>query len=113
VKTRKQDNAITVHVVMQQSSGRSTDVASGTNQVEIGIRLTKGTGGRYEGINSETRLSTLLPEYGKQIARSHVRQSHQFRITCQPTGDGPPRQISANTNRPNLSAALTLDGRIP
>jgi len=108
-----QDNAITVHVVMQQSSSRSTDVASGTNQVEVGLRLTKGTGGRYEGINSETRLSTLLPEYGKQIATSALRQSHQFRITCQPTGDGPPRQISANTNRANLSAALTLDGRIP
>lgn len=107
------DNSATVHVVMQQSSSRSTDIASGTNQIEVGLRLTQMTGGRYESINSETRLSTLLPEYGKQIARSHQRQSHQFRITCQPTGSGTPKQIAANTNRPNLSAALTLDGRIP
>jgi len=107
------DNAITVHVVMQQSSSRSTDIGSGTNQIEVGLRLTQGTGGRYEAINAETRLSTLLPEYGKQIARSHQRQSHQYRITCQPTGGGTPRQISANTNRSGLSAALTLDGRIP
>ena len=71
------------------------------------------TGGRYESINSETRLSTLLPEYGKQIAKSHQRQSHQYRITCQPPGGGAPKQIAANTNRSGLSAALTLDGRIP
>jgi hypothetical protein len=107
------DNSVTVHIVMQQSSQRSVDIASGTNQIEVGLRLTQMTGGRYESINSETRLSTLLPEYGKQIARSHQRQSHQFRITCQPSGAGTPKQIAANTNRANLSAALTLDGRIP
>ena len=92
---------------------RTADIASGTNQIEVGLRLTQMTGGRYESINSETRLSTLLPEYGRQIARSHQRQSHQFRITCQPSGAGTPKQIAANTNRANLSAALTLDGRIP
>src|SRR5947207_9438920 len=107
------DNAMTVHVIMQQNPNRSVDIASGTNQIEIGLRLAQGTGGRYEAINSETRLSTLLPEYGKQIARSHQRQSHQYRITCQPTGGGTPKQIAANTNRSGLSAALTLDGRIP
>ena len=107
------DNAITVHIVMQQNPNRSVDIASGTNQIEVGLRLTQGTGGRYEAINAETRLSTLLPEYGKQIARSHQRQSHQYRITCQPTGGGTPKQIMANTTRSGLSAALTLDGRIP
>ena len=107
------DNAITVHVAMQTSSNRSTDIASGTNQIEVGLRLTMMTGGRYEGFNAETRLSTLLPEYGKQIAKSHARQSHQYRITCQPTGPGAPKQIAANMARTNVSAALTLDGRIP
>ena len=107
------DNSVTVHIVMQQSSQRSADIASGTNQIEVGLRLTQMTGGRYESINSETRLSTLLPEYGKQIAKSHQRQSHQYRITCQPTGGGTPKQISANTNRAGMSAALTLDGRVP
>ena len=106
------DNAITVHVVMQQNSNRSVDIASGTNQIEVGLRLTMMTGGRYEGINAETRLSTLLPEYGKQIAKSHARQSHQYRVTCQPPG-ATPKQISASIMRPGVSAALTLDGRIP
>ena len=107
------DNAITVHILMQQNSNRSTDIATGTNQIELGLRLTMMTGGRYESINSETRLSTLLPEFGRQIAKSHQRQSHQYRITCQPTGPGAPKQIAASMARTNVSAALTLDGRIP
>ena len=107
------DNSVTVHIVMQQNSQRSVDIASGTNQIEVGLRLTMMTGGRYESINSETRLSTLLPEYGKQIAKSHQRQSHQYRITCQPSGGGTPKQIAANTSRAGMSAALTLDGRVP
>ena len=107
------DHAITVHVVMQRNTSRSSTSTGGSDQIEIGIQLTKMTGGRYEGINSETRLSTLLPEYGRQIATSHQRQSHQFRITCQPAGRGAPKDISVNLTRSNVSAALTLDGRIP
>ena len=99
------DNAITVHIVMQQNPNRSSDFASGTNQVELGLRLTQMTGGRYEGINSETRLSTLLPEFGRQIAKSHARQSHQYRITCQPDRPGAPKQIAASLMRADVSAA--------
>jgi len=108
-----QDSASTVHVVMQSNSNRSTDIASGSNGIEVGLRVTQMTGGRYEAINTETRLSTLLPEYAKQIVKSHERQSHQYRITCQPPAKSAPKQITASTLRPGLSAALTLDGRVP
>jgi hypothetical protein len=108
-----QDSTSTVHIVMQSNPNRSTDIASGTNGIEVGIRITEMTGGRYEAINTETRLSTLLPEYAKQIVRSHERQSHQYRITCQPLAKSAPTQITASTLRPGLSAALTLDGRVP
>jgi hypothetical protein len=108
-----QDSASTVHVVMQSNSNRSTDIAAGSNGIEVGIRVTQMTGGRYEAINTETRLSTLLPEYAKQIVKSHDRQSHQYRITCQPSARTAPKQITASTLRPGLSAALTLDGRVP
>ena len=108
-----QDSATTVHVVMQSNSNRSTDIATGSNGIEVGIRATQMTGGRYEAINTETRLSTLLPEYAKQIVKSHDRQSHQYRITCQPSARTAPKQITASTLRPGMSAALTLDGRVP
>ena len=108
-----QDSAATVHVVMQSNPNRSVDIASGSNGIEVGLRITQMTGGRYEAINTETRLSTLLPEYAKQIVKSHERQSHQYRITCQPPSKTAPKQISASTLRPGMSAALTLDGRVP
>jgi hypothetical protein len=108
-----QDTSSTVHVVMQSNPNRSTDIATGTNGMEVGIRVTQMTGGRYEAINTETRLSTLLPEYAKQIVKSHERQSHQYRITCEPSAKSSPKQITASTHRTGLSAALTLDGRVP
>jgi hypothetical protein len=108
-----QDSSSTVHIVMQSNPNRSADIGSGTNGIEVGIRVTQMTGGRYEAINTETRLSTLLPEYAKQIVKSHERQSHQYRITCQPPAKSAPKQITASTNRAGMSAALTLDGRVP
>ena len=108
-----QDSSATIHVVMQSNPNRSADIGSGTNGIEVGIRVTQMTGGRYEAINTETRLSTLLPEYAKQIVKSHERQSHQYRITCQPPARTAPKQITASTLRSGLSAALTLDGRVP
>ena len=41
-----QDSATTVHVVMQSNSNRSTDIATGSNGIEVGIRVTQMTGGR-------------------------------------------------------------------
>ena len=108
-----QESSATVHVIMQSNPNRSTDIASGSNGIEVGLRITQMTGGRYEAINTETRLSTLLPEYAKQIVKSHERQSHQYRITCQPAAKSAPKQISASSLRAGMSAALTLDGRVP
>ena len=108
-----QDSASTVHIVMQSNPNRASDIATGSNGIEVGIRVTQMTGGRYEAINTETRLSTLLPEYAKQIVKSHQRMSHQYRITCQPPEKSAPKQITASTLRPGMSAALTLDGRVP
>ena len=107
------ENAVTVHIVMLSNSSRQVDIGSGTNQIEVGLRLTQLTGGRYEAIAAQTRLTTLLPEFATQIAKSHARQSHQYRITCQPPAGAKGERVTAATNRSNLSAALTLDGRVP
>lgn len=107
------ENAVTVHIVMLSNASRQVDIGSGTNQIEVGLRLTQLTGGRYEAIAAQTRLTTLLPEFARQIAKSHARQSHQYRITCQPPAGAKPQRVTASTLRPNLSAALTFDGRIP
>ena len=65
--------AVTVHAVMVGPSTQSgtTNVA---NAIQIGINAVKQTGGRYESIAATTRLATLLPEIGDQIALSDQRQ---------------------------------------
>ncbi len=105
------ERAATVHVVMLSSGSRS---GSGVNQQAVGDAVAKNTGGRYDNIASSTRLATLLPEIGAQVAKSHARQSHQFRITFQrPNGaSGAIGEIGAAT-RPGLTPMLTINGRLP
>ena len=107
------ESAATVHVVMLSSSSRQLDIGAGTNQIEVGLKLTQLTGGRYEAIAAQTRLTSLLPEFATQIAHSQVRQSNQYRITCQPPAGSKPQRITAATRRDGISAALTFDGRVP
>ncbi len=107
------ESAATVHVVMLSSSSRQLDIGAGTNQIEVGLKLTQLTGGRYEAIAAQTRLTSLLPEFATQIARSQSRQSNQYRITCQPPAGSKPQRITAATRRDGISAALTFDGRVP
>jgi hypothetical protein len=53
-------------------------------------RSTVMTGGRYEGIFAATRLDTLLPEIGAQIAKSAAKQSYQHRLTYEPRSSQKP-----------------------
>ncbi len=117
-------SATTLHVVMLGLGGRRTLSTTGANQVEVGIQLTRMTGGRYEAIAASVRLATLLPELAEQIAQSHLRQSRQYRITYdastavtpnseRPAGIHDSPQISAATTRPGVNGILTYDGRLP
>jgi len=101
----------TVHVIMLSTGSQS---ATGANQTAVGDAAAKNTGGRYENIAAATRLATLLPEIGAQIAKSHERQSHQFRLTFQrPNGvSGAMGQIGAQI-RTGLNSSLTINGRLP
>lgn len=104
----------TVHVIMLSTGGQSANSVTGANQTAIGDAAAKNTGGRYENIAAVTRLGTLLPEIGAHIAKSHERQSHQFRLTFQrPNGaSGAMGQIGAQI-RAGLNSSLTINGRLP
>jgi Ca-activated chloride channel family protein len=110
---RLQSRAITVHAVL---AGASTVSTGGTvaNATQIALAATKQTGGRYESIAAATRLATLLPEIGAQVARSHARQSAQYRVTFErPAGkSGNIGQIGLAA-RSGVTVNLTLDGRLP
>jgi hypothetical protein len=69
----------------------------------------------YEGIAAASRLATLLPEIGAQVAKSNDKQSHQFRLTLQrPSGaSGDLGQIGLSVRSGLRAAGLSRDGRLP
>jgi hypothetical protein len=109
---RIQKKPTTVHVVLLNSTGSSS---GGANQTQVGLAVTEATRGRYESIAAPTRLATLLPEIGKQVATSHEKQSHQFRITAErPAGaKGDLGQVGAGARGGLSVRGLSLDGRLP
>jgi hypothetical protein len=87
--------------------------SGGAAQTEIGLAVTKLSGGRYENITATTRLATLLPEFGKRIAESQVKQSHQYRVTYErPANPKAMPQIGASISRPG-TPSLSIDGHLP
>ena len=114
MRQRFVERAATVHVVMLSTGAQSARSVSGANQTAVGDLVAKDTGGRYDNIAASTRIATLLPEIGAQIAKSHARQSRQFRITFQrPNGaSGPLGEVGASA-RTGLTPSLTINGRLP
>ena len=84
-------------------------------QALIAIPTVKATGGRYEALAVTSRLATLLPEMGQQLASIHTRQSKQFLVTVQrPAGvTGQLQNPRIELARQGLSGTVSLDGRIP
>ena len=103
----------TVHVILLNSTTGSA--TGGANQTQVGLAVTQATRGRYESIAVPTRLATLLPELGKQVAASHEKQSHQFKITVErPAGkSGELGQLSAGARSGLALQGLSTDGRLP
>jgi len=109
---RIQKKPTTVHVVLLNTTGSSS---GGANQTQVGMAVTEATRGRYESIAAATRLATLLPEIGKQVATSHEKQSHQFCITVErPAGaKGDVGQVGAGARGGLAVRGLSMDGRLP
>jgi len=108
---RVQERPPTVHVVMFSKNAGGT--SGGAVQTEVGLQVTQFVRGRYEAIAAATRLATLLPELGAQVAKSHASQSKQFRITVARNGSGNIGKISMSTRSGLSATALSMDGRVP
>ena len=108
---RLEKRPTTVHVILYNGGGSTT---GGANQTNIGMSVTKFTGGKFENVNSATRIASLLTEFGKTVATSVERQSHLFRITAdRPAGaSGDVGQVSMGAKSPLQTAGLSFDGRI-
>jgi len=102
----------TVHVILFNSGAGSA--SGGGNQTQIGISVTKYTGGKFENINSPTRITPLLAEWGEDVSSSVKRQSNQFRITADrpASASGDIGKISAGVKSPLVLSGLSFDGRV-
>jgi hypothetical protein len=83
---RAQKKPTTVHVVMVSTGTQSA--SGGFVQQEVGMNVAKMTNGRYENIAAVSRIVTLLPEIGAQIAKAAQGQKRQLRITAERPGGG-------------------------
>ena len=102
----------TVHVILYNNG--TVSASGGGNQTEIGLNVTKYTGGKFEKINSAQRIQALLSEWGKEVATMVERQSHQFRVTAErPSGvSGDVGKVSMGAKSPLVLSGLSFDGRI-
>jgi len=103
----------TVHTVML-SGAQSLNTVAGANQTQVGIATSELTRGRYENIVAPSRLATLLPEIGEQVAESHRRQSRQFRVVFERSRGvtGPLGEIGGSLPA-GYTVHLTTDGAMP
>jgi hypothetical protein len=111
VKRHAKVNAI----VVSARSGAGTTPAGLdlTLQSIVALPAAKATNGRYEGLAVSNRLATLLPEWGRDLATLHARQTKQFRVTVERSQGGDLQNPRIELARPGLSGSVTLDGYLP
>lgn len=102
-------------VVMSTRTGQATSTGSinASVQATIGIPLVKAMNGRYESLAVSSRLATMLPEWGKDLAALHRRQSNQFRVTVERAKGGELQNPRVELARPGLDGQVTIDGFLP
>jgi hypothetical protein len=107
---RAQKRPTVVHVVML-SAGAGASASGGVVQQEVGQQVAKITNGRYESINVSSRIATLLPEIGAQVAKASSQgQSKQFRITAERPGgsSNEPSKISMSAKNGKIVTSVTI-----
>jgi hypothetical protein len=106
------DYGITTHITVT-AGGAGSSSSGGQAQTEVGLAVTKLSGGKYENISASSRLSTLLAEYGQRVAASATRQRHQYRITYErPDKPSAQPRIGA-TVRKEGTVQMSLRGNLP
>jgi len=103
-----------VHVAMLNVSRNASPRAAidDARQTMIAIPATKVTKGRYETLANSSRLTTLLPEMGTEIAALHRRLVNQLFVTIrrQSGHRGPLQNGQIGLTRKGLTGSVSLDG---
>ncbi len=101
-------------IIVSARPGDSTRAAAQEmTQPIVALPTTKATGGRYESLAASSRLTTLMPEWGRDLAVLHARQIKQFRVTVERARGGDLQSPRIELARPGLTGEVTLDGYLP
>ena len=105
-------------VIVTMMSTRAGTVEGDLNnnrQSLIAIPTTEATGGRYEALSLSSRLTTLLPEIGKDIAALHVKRANQMLVTARRADGltGPIQKLDIYVTRRNTTGSVSADGFPP
>lgn len=107
---------VTNFVMVAPCSRAEVNLDEGT-PVLVAKAAQQATGGRYDAIAhaGTSRLATLLPEIGKQIAGRHLKQMSQYRVTLErPAGAiGNFGNTAVSLSREGVHYMMSLDGRYP
>jgi hypothetical protein len=84
-------------------------------QAMIAIPATKATGGKYEALAISNRLTTLLPEWGEEIAALHRKYNNQTLVTAlrQQGLTGALQNPRIELARPGITGEVSIDGMPP
>jgi hypothetical protein len=111
---RLNERPTTVHTVLLSAGGRNVNSFTAANQTQVGLAVKELTGGRYDNIAAPSRLASLLPEIGEQVAASHLRQSRQFRVVVErPKGRSGQLGAIGGSLPAGFTSTITTDGAMP
>jgi hypothetical protein len=102
-------------IIMSTRTGQATssETLNASVQGIISQPVVKATNGRYEALAASSRVATLLPEWGKDLAALHQRQANQVRVTVQRAQGGNLNNPQIELARPGLNGQVTIDGFLP
>jgi hypothetical protein len=102
-------------IVMSTRTGQATSPGTidASMQGVIAMPIVKATNGRYQALAASSRLATLLPEWGRDLAVLHDRQINQVRVTVERARGGELQNPRIELARPGLDGIVTIDGHLP
>jgi (2Fe-2S) ferredoxin len=105
-----------VSVIMFTTTPTNTESVANMKQGRqalIATPIVNASKGKFETLVQFSRLATVLPEWGKEIAVSHAKQLTQFRAVIDRPGGatGPLNNLGLRLTRPGLNGSVSADGR--
>jgi hypothetical protein len=105
-----------VSVIMFTTTPTNTESVANMKQGRqalISAPIVKASRGKFETVVAFSRLETLLPEWGKEIATSHTKQANQYRAVIDRPGGatGPLNKVGLRLTRPGANGSVSPDGK--